>query len=193
MPTQSIRRLAIPALLLATLAGLPPAARADGAAAGADSVTAAAPAAVPAPPLFVDPSDFGFGISMVFRRIPTPADIANLAYYDNVQHLILQLPGWPEDFAGIEPLTKVILPQGTDVIVVLPGYPASPSRVRLWNMLRVPLRIVMVVDGPPTDRGMMLELNSMHGLERVIATMERPSRSGVERLQRPLSFRVVVP
>jgi hypothetical protein len=49
-----------------------------------------------------------------------------------------------------------------------------------------------VVDGPPADRGMIMEMNAMRGLVRVIADMPHPSRSGFERLQRPLSFRVVM-
>jgi hypothetical protein len=158
-------------------------------AAGADSPVAAtlAPA-----PLLVDPSDMGLGVSMVYRRVPNAADIAALAYYDNVQHLVLALPAWPEDFAEIEPLAKLLLPQGTDVIVILPGYPPTRSQAALWNMVRQPLRIIMAVDGPPADRGLLMEMNAMRGLERVIATMEHPARTGFERLQRPLSFRVLM-
>jgi hypothetical protein len=36
------------------------------------------------------------------------------------------------------------------------------------------------------------DLNSMRGLERVVAQMDDPSRTGFERLQRPLSFRKLV-
>jgi hypothetical protein len=36
-------------------------------------------------------------------------------------------------------------------------------------------------------------LNELRALERVIAEMDQPSRSGFERLQRPLSFRKIVP
>jgi hypothetical protein len=199
MPTRKRRNPLLAAALLASLVSLslPAHARADAsgrpADAAADSVAAAAPAPVPEPPLLLDPADMGFGVSMYYRRIPNSADIAALAYYDNVQHLVLSLPAWPEDFAAIEPLARVLLPQGTDVIVLLPGYPPTRSQASLWNMLRLPLRIVLSVDGPPVDRGMILELNAMRGLERVIATMEHPSRSGFERLQRPLGFRVLLP
>jgi len=53
------------------------------------------------------------------------------------------------------------------------------------------VRLIMIVDGPPADRSLIMELNRVRNLERVIAQMERPDRSGFERLQRPLSFRVV--
>ena len=39
-----------------------------------------------------------------------------------------------------------------------------------------------------TVGGVVQDLNAMRSLERVIAEMELPSRSGFERLQRPLSF-----
>ena len=40
--------------------------------------------------------------------------------------------------------------------------------------------------------GMITELNLIHSLTRVIAEMPHPERTGFERLQRPLSFRVVM-
>ena len=51
---------------------------------------------------------------------------------------------------------------------------------------------MLVVDGPPGNRAGIDELNRIRGLERVIADMEYPSRTGFERLQRPLSFRVLM-
>ncbi len=197
MPLMDLRRPLAATLLGAALLSPPPAR-----AAAVDTLGAAAPVAVetgpkapapPAPPLFVDPSDMGFGLSLVYRRVPNSADVAALAYYDNVQHLVVALPRWPEDYAALEPLGRVILPQGADLIVLLQGYPPSSGQASLWNMIRQPMRIILTVDGPPVDRGMIMELNAMRGLERVIATMDHPSRSGFERLQRPLSFRVLVP
>ena len=54
------------------------------------------------------------------------------------------------------------------------------------------LRIVIVVQGPPSSSGVISDLNAMRHLERVIAQMDEPSRSGFERLQRPLSFRKIL-
>ena len=198
---QLMRHLPIVAILVVAFAAAqPPTVAAGGAPtegtgrpAPADSVPATPAPVPPAAPLLIDPSDMGLGLSMIYRRVPTTADIAALAYYDNVQHLVVELAAWPQDWADIEPLSKVLLPQGCDLIVVLPNFPPTRSQASLWNMLRQPLRIILVVDGPPVDRGLILELNSMRGLERVIATMDHPSRSGFERLQRPLSFRVLMP
>ena len=85
------------------------------------------------------------------------------------------------------------MPEGADYIVVLRGFPPSREQADMWNYLRAPLRLVLVVDGPPADRSQILTLNSIRALERVIAEMDTPARSGFERLQRPLSFRIVMP
>ena len=77
--------------------------------------------------------------------------------------------------------------------MLLPGWPPSHEALGAWNLVGANLRLIMVVDGPPTDRAMIAELNQLRSLERVIAQMEQPSRSGFERLQRPLSFRVLKP
>lgn len=180
-------------LLVAAVATVLLASRVGAAEAVRDSA-ATAPAAVPAPPapapLLLDPLDMGFGTSVVFSRIPTARDLADLAYYPAVQHVVLQLDAWPESWEAIRPMQDYPLPEGADLIVVLPGYPESRQAAEAWNYLRRPLRLVLVVDGPPADRGTILDLNAIRGLERVIADMAMPSRSGFERLQRPLSFRV---
>jgi hypothetical protein len=44
------------------------------------------------------------------------------------------------------------------------------------------MRIVVVVGGPPPSIDAVTALNQMRGLDRVIAQMEEPSRSGFERL-----------
>ncbi|MBI5169035.1 MAG: hypothetical protein HZA61_06080 [Candidatus Eisenbacteria bacterium] len=194
----------LPALLASTLLtlspGAIPAAGADareGSPAAADSARTipapavpALPAEPPPAPLLLDPLDLGFGTSVVFPRIPTTRDLSDLAYYPAVQHVVIQLERWPEGWEGIRPMQDYPLPEGADLIVIVPGYPPSRQAAEAWNYLRRPLRIVMLVEGPPTDRGTILELNAIRGLERVIADMANPSRSGFERLQRPLSFRV---
>ncbi len=199
---------ALPALLVTLLLTLAPAAipadraaAAEGGAPPADSAGTArttgdvpaaprVPAEPPPAPLLLDPLDLGFGTSVIFPRIPTTRDLSDLAYYPAVQHVVIQLERWPDGWEGIRPMQDYPLPEGADLIVVIPGYPPSRQAAEAWNYLRRPLRIVMLVDGPPTDRGTILELNAIRGLERVIADMTMPSRSGFERLQRPLSFRV---
>lgn len=193
--TRSTRRFLATGLVLALASTALPAC----ASVPADSArTAPAPAAAlpPAPaeappPLILDPSDLGFGTSVVYSRIPGPRDLNELAYLPAVSHVVLQLPGWPSGWDEIRQLQDYPLPEGADLVVLLPGWPPSHAAVEAWNYLRRPLRIVLLVDGPPADRGTVLELNTLRGLDQVIADMEHPSRSGFERLQRPLRFRVV--
>lgn len=148
----------------------------------------AAPAALP---LLLDTNDFGFGTSVLFARLPSIKDIGDLATLTAVQHVVVALPEWPAGYEALQPLGQAILPEGADLIVVLPGYPPTHAAAEAWNYLRLPLRLVLVVSGPPGNRAGIDELNRIRGLERVIADMEYPSRTGFERLQRPLSFRVV--
>lgn len=142
-------------------------------------------------PLLLDNSGFGFGTSVVFDRLPTPKDLGDLALLVSVEHVVVSLPGWPAGYEALQPLGQSLLPEGADLIVILPGYPPSRAAAEAWNYLRLPLRLVLVVDGPPGNRAGIDELNRIRGLERVVADMEQPSRTGFERLQRPLSFRVV--
>jgi hypothetical protein len=146
----------------------------------------------PAVPLLLDSSDFGFGASVMFDRMPDMRDLHDVGTIAAVQHVVVSLPEWPAGYEALQPLAQALLPEGADLIVILPGYPPSHAAAEAWNYLRIPLRIVMVVDGPPASRGEIDELNRIRGLERVIADMADPSRSGFERLQRPLSFRVVM-
>jgi hypothetical protein len=146
-----------------------------------------------AAPLVIDPTDTGLGASVVFTRVPTAAELGELHWVENIDHVVLALAAWPATFDEISPLAQSLLPEGADLLVVLPGYPATRESAEAWNLLRRRVRIVMVVDGPPADRGMILTMNAIRGLERVIADMPNPSRSGFQRLQRPLSFRVVRP
>ncbi|MFN8586529.1 MAG: hypothetical protein U0704_01920 [Candidatus Eisenbacteria bacterium] len=185
---------ALAAALVLSLAALPACAANAPDSAAARPATPPAPAAPPArcaALLLLDPADLGFGTSVVYDRIPGPRDLNELAYLSPVSHVVLQLPAWPESWDAIRPLQDYPLPEGADLVVLLPGWPPSRAATEAWNYLRRPLRVVLLVDGPPADRGLILELNSMRGLERVVADMEHPARTGFERLQRPLSFRVV--
>lgn len=142
-------------------------------------------------PLLLDTHDLGFGTSVVFGRLPGVREIGELSSLTAVQHVVIALSEWPAGYEALLPLGQSLLPEGADVIVVLPGYPPTHAAAEAWNYLRLPLRLVLVVDGPPANRAGIDELNRIRALERVIADMEYPSRSGFERLQRPLSFRVL--
>ena len=94
-------------------------------------------------------------------------------------------------FSATANLTALIahsgeMPDGVEIVVLLPGWPPTREALNAWNLVGGPLRVILVVDGPPADRALIGELNRMRPLERIIAQMEHPSRSGFERLQRPL-------
>jgi hypothetical protein len=163
---------------------------------------ASAPAAVAQPPVDAgadDPlcapllldSDYGFGAHVIMRRLPNAADIEDLRFVEGFRQLVISLPAWPTSYAELKPLQQAILPDGSEVVVLLPGWPPSREALNAWNLIGGALRVIIVVPGPPADRALIQELNRMRPLERVIAQMEHPSRSGFERLQRPLSFRVL--
>lgn len=141
-------------------------------------------------PLLLE-SDYGFGTHVVMRRLPNAADLNALGFVTGLRQILVALPEWPAGFAALRPLQQTVLPDGVEVVVLLPGWPPTREALNAWNLVGGPLRVILVVDGPPADRGLIAELNRMRPLERVIAQMEHPSRSGFERLQRPLSFRVL--
>ena len=105
--------------------------------------------------------------------------------------MLIALPEWPADYAALQPMQQVIMPIGTELIVLLPGWPPSRAALGAWDLLDANVRVIVVVPGPPGDRALITEMNRMRALDRIIAQMEHPSRSGFERLQRPLSFRVL--
>jgi len=141
-------------------------------------------------PLIIDRTDLRIGTTVHFSRIPTASEVHDATQLPGLAHIVLSLPYWPVD---LEPLQALDLtPPETQVIVVLPGYPPNRSAAQAWNYVRASLRIVVVVAGPPPSLAVVGDLNNLRGLERVIAQMDQPSRSGFERLQRPLSFRKVV-
>lgn len=143
-------------------------------------------------PLLID-QDFGFGTHVVMRRLPTAADLEDLRFLSGLRQVLLALPAWPATYSELRPLQQVIMPEGAEIVVLLPGWPPTREALGAWNLVGGNLRLIMLVDGPPADRALIAELNHVRALERVIAQMEHPSRSGFERLQRPLSFRVLRP
>lgn len=187
------------ALLIAACA---PGARGDGPAAAAPPPAAAArPNPAPLPPeanpddplcapLLLE-QDYGFGTHVVMRRLPTVADIEDLRFVNGLHQLLLALPAWPATYAELKPLQQAVLPDGAEIVVLLPGWPPTREALGAWNLVGGSLRLILVVGGPPADRALIDELNHLRPLERIIAQMEQPSRTGFERLQRPLSFRVL--
>ena len=141
-------------------------------------------------PLLIE-QDLGFGTHVVMRRLPDASDISDLGTISGLRQIVVALAEWPADFAALSPLQQVVMPPDVELVVLLPGWPPSRAALDAWNLLGGGVRLIMVVDGPPADRALIQELNRVRNLERVIAQMERPDRSGFERLQRPLSFRVV--
>jgi len=141
-------------------------------------------------PLIVDRGDMRLGTTVQYHRIPSPAELHDLTLLPSLTRVVLTLDEWPKDYARLQPLNQ--MPEGVDLIVVLPGWPYGRAAVDPWNYLSVPMRIVVVVGGPPPSIDAVTALNQMRGLDRVIAQMEEPSRTGFERLQCPLNFRKLI-
>jgi hypothetical protein len=142
-------------------------------------------------PLLIDRTDLRLGTTVEFRRIPNLNELHDLEQITALAHVVLALDQWPGTYAQIQPLEH--MPEEADLIVVVGGYPPTKEAADAWNLLNARVRLVMVVDGPPPSTAVTTDLNSMRSLERVIAEMDTPSRSGFERLQRPLSFRKLMP
>ncbi|HEY2955912.1 MAG TPA: hypothetical protein VGK89_11760 [Candidatus Eisenbacteria bacterium] len=138
-------------------------------------------------PLLLDRSDFRIGTTVQFTRIPTLTELHDLTGVTALQHVVISLPKWPSEYAALQVLDQ--LPAESDVIVVLPGYPPSREALDAWNLVNARLRIVIVVTEPPPSAAVIADFNGLRSLERVIAQMDDPRRTGFERLQRPLSFR----
>ncbi len=141
-------------------------------------------------PLILD-QDPGFGTHVVLRHLPNQKDLEELSFISGLRQVVVALPEWPASYDALRPLQQAILPMDTHLLVLLPGWPPSREALGAWDLLDVNLSVIVVVDGPPADRALITEMNRMRALERIIAQMEHPARSGFERLQRPLSFRVV--
>ena len=140
-------------------------------------------------PLVLDRADFRLGTTVHYSRIPSTDELYELRQLTGLAHVVLTLNTWPSSYAEIQSLDQI--PQESDLIVVMPGFPASREAADAWNLLNVRVRIVLVATGAPPSVATLSDLNAMRALERVIVETEYPSRSGFERLQRPLSFRVV--
>ena len=141
-------------------------------------------------PLLLDRTDLRLGTTVEFTRFPSATELYDLRQLPGIAHVVVALPSWPQEYAPLQVLDQT--PAEADVIVILPGYPPTRQSAEAWNLVNARLRIVVVVNDAPPNIGVINDLNTMRGLERVIAQMDQPFRSGFERLQRPLSFRKVV-
>jgi hypothetical protein len=142
-------------------------------------------------PLVIDRTDLRIGTTVQYRRLPSPNELHDLTLLPGLARIVLSFDSWPREYASLEALNRA--PQGVEIMVVISGWPPSRSAIDIWNYVSVPLRIVVIVPDAPSTAGDVANLNELRALERVIAEMDEPSRSGFERLQRPLSFRKIIP
>jgi hypothetical protein len=171
---------------------------AAGVAAGCMTAGPPAPAQAPAPaataqgspmPLILDRSDLSLGTTVQFARIPSANELYDLHNFSGLAHVVITLPDWPKSYPELDPLQQT--PSDADLIVVIRGFPPTREATEAWNQLQVRARVVLLAQGPPPSTNVLLDLNSMRALERVIVETDDPSHRGYERLQRPISFRVV--
>lgn len=141
-------------------------------------------------PLVIDRTDVRIGTTVQFDRIPNAGELHDATETPGLAHVVVSLPDWPASYEPLQVFDQ--LTAEVDIIVVLPGYPPSRAAAQIWNYVSARLRIIAVVPGPPEGPNVIADLNTMRGLERVIAQMDDPSRRGFEQLQRPLSFRKLV-
>ncbi len=141
-------------------------------------------------PLLLDRGDVRLGTTVQFARMPSATELHDATQVPGVERLVIALPQWPPEYAPLDVLNQ--LPEETEAIVVLPGYPPTRAAADAWNLVSAQLRLVVVVTEPPPSAVVVADLNAMRHLERVIAQMDDPRRTGFERLQRPLSFRKLV-
>ena len=141
-------------------------------------------------PLILDRSDLRIGVTVQFTRIPEPDEINELRQTAGLAHVVLALDTWPASYEALTALD--LLPQESDIIVLLRGYPPSREAAAAWNLVRTRLRLVLLVPDAPPSVTVVRDLNTMRALERVIAEVDPPSRAGFEQLQRPLSFLRIV-
>lgn len=198
MTRSALARMSLLALALAVTACAASRDTLRAAPAGSDEAPTPPARVVPrersAPPALVLAADeFGFGTTVVLDRLPEVRDLEAFHYITGLTRVVLQLPAWPAGWDRLQPLAQLPLPEDAEYLVIVPGYPPTRAAADAWNQVSVRVRLVALVQGPPADRASILELNSIRALDRVVADMEHPSRAGFERLQRPLSFRVVMP
>ncbi len=142
-------------------------------------------------PLVLDRTDLAMGVTVQFDRLPNASEIGDLRQLDGLVHVVLALPAWPGESELDDMGLLAGVPPESDIIAILPGWPPSRAAADAWDALGSRTRVVVMVDGPPVRSSQVLDVNDMRAVERVVADMAVPSRSGFERLQRPLAFRTV--
>jgi hypothetical protein len=140
-------------------------------------------------PLILDATDMRYGATIQYARIPSVTEIHDLQSMSGVQRLVISLPAWPASYEPLQPLEQ--LSQDYVTTVIVPGYPPSRQAAEAWNLLNVPIRLIVVVNEPPSSALESTDLNNLRALERVIAQVDAPNRYGFEHLQRPISYRVL--
>lgn len=137
-------------------------------------------------PLLLDRTDMRIGTTAQFDRMPSTTELNDLNQLQALAHVVVTLPAWPETFESLGQLG--LLPEPADMIVILPGYPPNRAAAEGWNYLSGRLRIIVVASGLPPSATVVQDMNAMRHLERLIVQTDDPSRFGLERLQRPVSF-----
>jgi len=150
---------------------------------------AAATAHAAVSPLLLDRTDMGLGTTVQFARIPSANELFDLHNVSGLAHVVIALPSWPKTYLDLQPLEQ--MPSDADLIVVLGGFPETREAVEAWNQLQVRARVILLAQGPPPSSNVLRDLSAMRALERVIVDTDDPSHTGYERLQRPISFRVL--
>lgn len=140
----------------------------------------------PAAPMILDRTDVALGTTVEFHHLPSVTELQDAAGLFALKHVVVMLPAWPQVNADLSRFSA--LPPEADAIVIVSGYAPDRSSIDAWNYARGHVRLVVVTDGPPLDPIQLDDLNKLRVLERVVARMPNPSRSGFEHLQRPLSF-----
>lgn len=138
--------------------------------------------------LLLDRADLRLGTTVQYTRIPSLTELEDLRFVRGLNQLLITLDRWPAEYAPLAHLGR--LPVEVELVVVLPGYPPDRASAEAWNLIDARARLIVVAEGPP-PAGVVFDLNAMRALERVVVNTEDPTRSGFERLQRPLSFRVL--
>lgn len=139
-----------------------------------------------AAPLMLDRTDLALGTTVEFHHLPGPVELNDAANVFALRHVVVMLPGWPQSNVDLSRFSA--LPPEADAIVIVSGYPPDRSTTDAWSYARGRVRLIVVADGPPASPIQLDDLNTLRALERVVVRMPHPSRSGFERLQKPLSF-----
>lgn len=154
-----------------------------------ESMSASARSLTLGPPpamLLLDCQPGALATTVRFQRIPTVAELNDLALDNTLERIVLDLPGWPLGPGDLLAIDQA--PRELPIVAVLPGYPPSQAQADAWNQLRSRVRIIALVQGTPVDHSVVTWLNTMRGLERVVVWTSDPRGARIDRLAVPVSF-----